>query len=259
MNLSFGRGQKCCTYVDINGHQFWMGTKGQWCLLVVFSLGGEAVQILAHHKAISQLSGSVTSVGTSLTWETRSYTEMQGQACGNASGLLCSSGALQMVAIHPNSENRCPNSEGCPILSFTALWWISPFLNTTMTYLLSCLENPQRDSKPILAPNTLKSLFEPDESDSSAWKIFQCSSRWNGWALFLCPLSRSALCCPVLLLAWAPPQHLWLCGDFAALIENLFSFSFTIFVSFKCYTNDMIICNILSPQSVSDQWLEGCF
>lgn len=140
-----------------------MGTKGQCCLLVGFSLGGEPVQILAHHKAIFQLNGSITFVGTSLTWETRSHRGTEGQACGHAPGLLCSLGALQMVAIYPNSENCCPKLEGCPILSFTAPRWISPFLNTTVTYLLSCPENPKESLNffIFLPKHTKKSLFEP--------------------------------------------------------------------------------------------------
>lgn len=62
--------------------------------------------------ASPQISSSMTSVGASRTWETLSHTETQGQACGNAPGLLGSLGALQMVATHLNPDDCCPECEG---------------------------------------------------------------------------------------------------------------------------------------------------
>lgn len=58
----------------------------------------------------------------------------------------------------------------------------------------------------------------------------------------------SALLYPPYALAGAH-RHLVIFSDFAALIENLFSFSFGIFVFFKICTNDVIILNIL-PVSI---------
>lgn len=224
-----------------------MGTKGQWCLLVIFSLGGEPIQIVAHCTVVSQIRGSLIFVGIGITWENRTYTKVQGDTCGSSRRPLCSLLALRLVMIHPNSESHCPESEGCFVLFPTALWLISPFLNTTGIYLLSSPENPQRDSNPLyfLAPNTLNSLFEPlihlHERFSSAFPEV------SGWALFSCPLSRCVLCLPfhlVLLPAGAPWQHLVTVWDFAALIENFFSSSLANFVSFKCSINDVIILNI---------------
>lgn len=59
----------------------------------------------------------------------------------------------------------------------------------------------------------------------------------------------SCVICLDLLSALGAHRHLVIFSDFAALTKNLFSFSFGIFVSFKIYTNDVIILNILPPSA----------
>lgn len=48
----------------------------------------------------------------------------------------------------------------------------------------------------------------------------------------------------ILLLLAGAYKHLVIFGNFAVFIENLFSFSFGVFVSFKLCTNDVITLNI---------------